>query len=215
ARSLADNGFFDAKHTVSFNNGKSVEVKTVKQLEDMIAKEKEAITKDKELRKKFAELEKLITKNANVRDFQAYLVNNETLLPHLANIEKFKEEIWKSYLKARIELYNDLLSKFQAAEARKQTIVEEATKQRTQWEKVIEIFNQRFFVPFKVSARNRVAVILGDEPILSVQFIFEDGKDNVTVEKATLLRALSQGEKKALYILNIIFEVERRRTTKQ
>jgi hypothetical protein len=215
AKSLAENGFFDAKHTVSFNNGKRVEITTVKQLEEMIAKEKEAITKDKELRKKFVELEKLITKNANVRDFQAYIVNNESLLPHLANVEKFKEEIWKSYLKVKIDLYNDLVGKFRAAAARKQEIVDEATKQRTEWERVMEIFNERFFVPFKLNAKNRVAVILGDEPMLSVEFIFEDGKDNAQVEKATLLKALSQGEKKALYILNIIFEVERRRTTKQ
>ena len=215
AKSLADNGFFNAKHTVSFNNGKKVEIKTKEQLEDLISKEKEAITKDKDLRKKFAELEKLITKNVNVRDFQAYIVNNEWLLPHLENIKKFKEEIWKSYLKVKFELYNDLVTKFQAAEAKRKKIVEEATKQRTQWERVIDIFNERFFVPFKLKPKNRVAVILGDEPILSLEFIFEDGKDNAQVEKATLLQALSQGEKKALYILNIIFEVETRRTNKQ
>jgi energy-coupling factor transporter ATP-binding protein EcfA2 len=215
AKSLADNGFFDAKHTVSFNNGKKVEINTLKQLEDMIAKEKEAITKDKDLRKKFAELEKLITKNATVRDFQAYLTSNETLLPHLANINTFKEDIWKSYLKVNSELLTDLINKNQAAADKEQKIIEQASKERTLWENVIELFNDRFFVPFKLIAKNREAVILGDEPILSLDFIFEDEGGQAQVERKTLLEALSQGEKKALYVLNIMFEVETRRKEKR
>lgn len=215
AKSLADNGFFDAKHSVSFNNGKREEINTLKQLEDLITKEKDAITKDKELKKKFAELEKLITKNATVRDFQAYLTSNETLLPHLANIATFKEDIWKSYLKIHSALFTDLLAKDQAAADKKQKIVDQATKERTLWEKVIDLFNERFVVPYKLRGKNREAVILGDETILSLEFIFEDADGQVPVERATLLQALSQGEKKALYVLNIMFEVETRRKTKQ
>jgi hypothetical protein len=215
AKSLADNGFFDAKHTVSFNNGKKVEINTLKQLEEMIAKEKDAITKDKDLKKKFAELEKLITKNATVRDFQTYLTSNETLLPHLANMATFKEDIWKSYLKMNSELLTDLIANDQAAADKEQKIVEQATKERTLWENVIELFNERFVVPYKLRAKNREAVILGDEPILSLEFIFEDEGGNAPVERGTLLQALSQGEKKALYVLNIMFEVETRRKEKR
>ena len=142
AKSLADNGFFDAKHTVSFNNGKKVEINTLKQLKKMIAKEKDAITKDKDLKKKFAELEKLITKNATVRDFQTYLTSNETLLPHLANMATFKEDIWKSYLKMIVSLQTDLIANDQAAADKEQKIVEQATKERTLWENVIELFNE-------------------------------------------------------------------------
>jgi ABC-type cobalamin/Fe3+-siderophores transport system ATPase subunit len=211
AKSLADNGFFDAKHTVNLNADEKLEITSQKQLEDLIAKEKEGITKDKELRKKFADIEKLLTKNANMRDFETYLAANELLLPKLANVEIFKEELWKSYIKARIDLYNDLITKYQAVEARKKEIEQEAGKQRTQWEKVIEIFNDRFFVPFKLTAKNRVSVILGGEPMLLLGFTFEDGTDSASVEKATLLQALSTGEKKALYVLNIIFEIEVRK----
>jgi hypothetical protein len=215
AKALADNGFFDAKHSVSFNNGKSVEIKTVKQLEEMIAKEKDAITKDKDLKKKFAEIEKLITKNATVRDFQTYLTTHETLLPHLNNINTFKEDIWKSYLKVHGDLLKDLVSKVQAAADKTKKIVEQAAKEKTLWEDVIDLFNERFFVPYKLRAKNREAVILGDEPILSLEFIFEDAGDHVPVERTTLLEALSQGEKKALYVLNIMFEVETRRKEKR
>lgn len=211
AKSLADNGFFDAKHTVSLNANENLEITSQSQLEELISKEKEGISNDKELRKKFAEIDKLINKNANVRDFEAYLAEHEAILPKLANIESFKEELWKSFIKAQIALYLDLLQKFDAAEARKKEIEQEAGKQRTQWERVIEIFNERFFVPFKLTAKNRISVILGGEPMLTLGFTFEDGSDSASVEKATLLQVLSTGEKKALYVLNVIFETEVRK----
>lgn len=215
AKSLAENGFFDAKHTVYLNAEDKLEITSKKQLEELIEKEKEGISSDKELRKKFADIEKLIQKNVNVRGFEAYLAEHEEILSELANIESFKEKIWKSYFKERFELYKDLIDKYQATEKRKGEIEEEASKQRTQWESVIEIFNSRFFVPFKLSAKNRVSVILGQEPMLSLAFTFEDGFDQTPVEKTALLQALSTGEKRAFYILNIIFEVEARKKTQQ
>jgi len=215
AKSLAENGFFDAKHTVNLNAEEKLEITSQKQLEELIAKEKEGISNDKDLRKKFADIEKLITKNVNVRGFEAYLVDHEEILSELANIESFREKIWKSYFKARFELYKDLIEKYQAAEKRKKEIEEEASKQRTQWESVIEIFNSRFFVPFKLTAKNRVSVILGQEPMLILAFTFEDGVDQIPVEKAALMQVLSTGEKRAFYVLNIIFEVEARKKVNQ
>ncbi len=177
AKSLADNGFFDAKHTVNLNADEKMEITSQKQLEELIAKEKERISSDKDLRKKFADIEKLIWKNVNVRDFEAYLADHEEILSELANIESFREKMWKSYFKERFELYKDLIDKYQAAEKRKEEIEEEARKQRTQWESVIDIFNSRFFVPFKLSAENRVSVMLGQEQMLRLAFTFEDGAD--------------------------------------
>lgn len=215
AKSLAENGFFDAKHTVNLNATDKLEITSQEQLEELIAEEKEKLSKDKDLRKKFAEIEKLLSKNVSVRDFESYLAQHEELLPKLANIESFKEEVWKSYFKTRSDFYLDLIEKYQTAETRKNEIEKEASKQRTQWEQVIEIFNERFFVPFKLTAKNRISVILGEEPMLSLGFTFEDGAETTDVEKSTLMQALSTGEKKALYILNVIFEVEARIKAKQ
>jgi hypothetical protein len=215
AKSLADNGFFDAKHTVSLNAETKTEITSEKELEDLIAKEKDGISNDKELKKKFAEIEKQISKNISLRDFDAYLQQHDDILPKLENIEKFKEELWKSYLLARIDAYKDLVEKYQTAEKRKKEIEAAAAQQRTQWETVIQIFNDRFFVPFKLTAKNRTAVILGQEPLLTLGFTFEDGAEKAPIERAALLQVLSTGEKKALYVLNIIFEIEARKKAQQ
>jgi ABC-type Mn2+/Zn2+ transport system ATPase subunit len=215
AKNLADNGFFEAKHTVSLTGKKNKVISSRKELEELIQAERDTITNDEALRRRFQELEIMMNKNIDLRDFHAYLLENLDLLPHLANIGKLKEDIWKSYFKAQFESYIDLVEKYQAADKRKREIEAAARAQRTQWEDVIDIFNNRFHVPFRLEVNNRTAVVLGQEPIMLLEFIFEDGKDEASVQREELLRVLSMGEKKALYVLNIIFEVEVRRKATQ
>jgi hypothetical protein len=215
AKTLADNGFFDAQHTITLHAARNREVTTQEELEELIKKEFDNITKDSSLRKTFENIKKALEKNVTVRAFKDYICDNEFLLPHLANIEDLREKIWKSYFKVHESLYNDALDQFRRVKSRRAEIEEAARKERTQWEAAIDLFNDRFFVPFKLEARNKAAVALGHNPMLDLSYTFTDGADQAPVEKDTLLKALSQGEKKALYILNIIFEIEVRRGAKQ
>lgn len=215
AKQLADNGFFAAKHSVNFNAGEKKEITTQKELEDLITKEKEAISNDRELRKKFSEIEKMIHKNTTLREFEAYLLNHEELLPKFANMAEFRQEVWKSYIESRFELYKALMARYQEADARRKEIEERARQERTQWEEVIGIFNDRFFVPFKLEVSNRVNVILGQHDLLKLGFIFCDGAEQAPIDRESLLQTLSTGEKKALYVLNILFEIEARKKAGQ
>lgn len=103
------------------------------------------------------------------------------------------------------------MARFDAAAERRKEIEEEARNQRTQWERVIAIFNDRFVVPFKLEARNRTQVMLGQEAIIDLGFTYVDGADSIEVGKPVLLKSLSTGERKALYVLNVIFEIEARK----
>jgi hypothetical protein len=145
-----------------------------------------------------------------LREFCRYLQENEPLLSKMNNLDKFKEDILKSYLKVHHKLYLELMAKYDAAAKRIKAIHEEARRQRTQWEEVISIFNERFFVPFELEARNRIEVMLGDAEIIDLGFTYKDGADSIKVEKSDLMKVLSTGERKALYVLNVIFEVQRR-----
>jgi hypothetical protein len=72
AKSLADNGFFDALHTVNLKSSGSVlEIKTQKELEGVIAKEKETILKDAQLRKGFDTVARVLNKMLNCVNFVA------------------------------------------------------------------------------------------------------------------------------------------------
>ena len=45
---------------------------------------------------------------------------------------------------------------------------------------------------------------------MELGFTYDDGEDSTEIQRDELLNYLSSGEKKAFYILNVIFEVERR-----
>jgi hypothetical protein len=151
AKSLADNGFFDAMHTVTLkSSGVPLEINTQKELEGVIAREKEAIIKDTQLRKTFDVVARELNRNAELRELCHYLQENEPILSRMNNLEKFREDILKSYLKVHYESYLELMATYDAAAKRIKAIHEEARKQRTQWEEVIGIFNDRFFVPFEL-----------------------------------------------------------------
>jgi hypothetical protein len=215
AKSLSDNGFFNAKHSVNLNAGQAKEIKTRKELEAVIEEEKNKITDDSVLKKKFQNIEDKLNKNLSLRQFHTYLVDNRGILPNLANIDLFREDVWKSYFKANFVLYCDVLDKYHAFEEKLVEIRTAAADQRTQWETVVGIFNHRFHVPFKLNIKNREAVILGQEPIPILGFSYIDGEEKVQLERPELLRILSMGEKKAFYVLNIIFEMEARKHSKQ
>lgn len=216
AKALADNGFFKAKHTITLRSNSVLnEITSPKQLEELVNKELQKLAEDPELLKTFGEIKKLFEKNVTVRDFHTYISNNEKLLPHLSNMDLFKENVWKSYFKANEPLYDDLMAKHSQARSRRKEIEEQARREQTQWEAAIDLFNDRFFVPFRLEAKNKIDVCLGKAPILDLGYTFNDATDSAPVTRDTLLKSLSQGERKALYILNIIFEIEVRRQAGQ
>lgn len=221
AKTLKTHGFFDAQHSVKFNPssaGESVEITSLDQLTAIVAQEKDRITSDSALKGTFAAIEKQLDKNVDMREFRNFLSENQILLPRLDNVHSLKEDVWKSYCRTHRELYKDLITKYRETIQRKCEIEAKAKEQRTEWERVIDIFNERFFVPFRLELENREAVIVGHDPMPRLGFIFREeieGGEEVRVGRETLMRTLSQGERKALYILNIIFEVEARQRSEQ
>lgn len=215
AKSLAKNGFFDAKHSINLKSNKSIEIHTQKELETVIAKEKEAILTDKELRKQFDKMATVLEKNETLRDFQSYMMNQPELLSQMSNVNKLKQNIWKSCLKVKYDLYEELIEEHERAQKRQREIEAEAEAQRTQWEEVIQIFNERFIVPFKLDVKNRLPVMLGNESIIKLGFTYQDGPENTSIQKEELLKCLSTGEKRAFYLLNVIFEIEVRKKMNQ
>ena len=119
-------------------------------------------------------------------------------MSQLSNAKKFRENVLKSYLKICFEMYAELMKEYGAAKARKKEIQAEAEKQRSQWETVLRLFNDRFVVPFTLEAQNRTAVMLGDDTVITLGFTYHDGNDTRAIPKSSLLEALSTGEKKAL-----------------
>lgn len=213
AKNLMDNGFFDAKHSISLNSkwNKSEIVHTKEDLERVIEEEKNTILNNPDLVKAFENIDKVLNKNEDLRNFREYLSKNEKIIVELENLGSLKQKLWISYLKTHKDQYKSFLTEYQSGKDKLDEIIEQAKAERTYWVDVINIFNKRFSVPFIVNIKNQDDVILKREAP-SINFTFKDIDGEATsIEKTELLNALSSGEKRALYILNIIFEVEARK----
>jgi energy-coupling factor transporter ATP-binding protein EcfA2 len=213
AKSLNEHGFFKAKHVVRLKsrNGESREVTNEEELTKIIAEEKAEILKDPKLSKEFSSFAKKCERNVELRRFVDYLQQNPTWLAELQDTEKFKSEIWKSYLKTHSHLFFDFLDKFESAEEKLAELRAAALTEKTRWEYVLGVFNDRFYVPFTVTAKNKADACLGSQSHVDYELNFTDGPKPVEVKREHLLDVLSTGQKKAYYILNILFDLYSRR----
>ncbi|PZE55678.1 phage infection protein [Curtobacterium sp. MCLR17_044] len=212
SKSLVSHGYFKAKHSLLLaGEYEPHEISSENELTTLIIEEKRRIHEDPDLAAGLERLGKALNANQATRDFFKFISGRPELLVEFENIDRFKEKLWVSYFKIHDELFGEAVRLHKSSRERRREILKTAAAERTQWEEVIEQFNDRFDVPFKLIPKNRVQVMLAQEPFLTVDFEFEDGGGSTQVDREHLLQVLSTGEKKALYILNILFEVEARR----
>lgn len=215
SKNLQSNGFFDANHTLNISNGSErLEVTSAKELEALVVAEKQRILGDKELSAKFDDVDKQLQKNAELKKFREYLTGHPEILAELGDFNGFRKKLWNSYF----NVAQPALNLFAAAYASAKDVIAEtahqAQEEKTKWAAVVSQFNERFYVPFKLVIQNQQDVILkGETP--KVTFEFQDGQGTCGVEEDKLLQVLSQGEKRALYILNVLFEIQARRESNQ
>lgn len=208
-KTLKDSGFFGAKHSVSLFNGKTRdEYQTCEELEKKILSEKQKIFSDKTLEKKFDAIDKKLS-NAELRALRDYLYDNQELLVELGDIDLLKKNIYIAYLNKIKEIVKDLGKIYKGKKEVIDCAINRAKEERTEWEEVVELFKSRFCVPFSVVIENQEDVIL-KESSPRLKFLFVDGEEKKEVENNSLLEVLSQGEKRALYLMNILFEINGR-----
>lgn len=209
AKNLKDNGWFKGGHTVSLktSNG-TIEIIDEIELSAHIAQEKERILSDQTLGEMFAKVDNKLNTKA-LRVFRDYLLEHPYLVPELQNINTLKRRVWIAYLTTMKSEYSELLNEYDSSQERLKEIIGKADAERTRWETVIDLFNKRFWVPFEVRVKNKADAVLGIEGP-QIEFVFKDadGEPNKQIASEQLSQVLSNGERRALYILNIIFEVE-------
>ncbi len=131
-------------------------------------------------------------------------------MTELLNYDSFREKVLFSYLKQFIQNVRSLVELYREKKPEIEEIIKQANKDQKEWESVIEIFNQRFLVPFKVKLQNQKDILLNKDAA-QFRFIFSDDNQDMNVQKEDLQKHLSGGEKRALYILQILFEIEARK----
>ena len=129
------------------------------------------------------------------------------------NRVQFRKELWTYYVQnsADATAYLDL---YAASKDEIKSIEAAAAQAAPRWVETVRLFNDRFVgMPFTLSVANQTQAALGKENA-RLKFTCKDGADTVEWSRAEI-RTLSQGEKRALYLLNFIFEVEARKLANQ
>src|SRR3989339_135237 len=211
-KSIEDNSFFEAGHSINLSDDSKI--KSAEDLKELLESEIKKIIDDEKLKKIFDTIDKAIGQNVELRAFKKVIESDNSLLVHLKDYELFKKNVWLGYLSQIKNDIKTLLDFYTAKKEELSKIIKQAGDTATEWESAADEFNGRFTsLPFKIRIKNKEDVILKTNAPVS-EFIFNDSeKKNVNREE--LLRVLSQGERRALYILNIIFEIRARKKANQ
>jgi len=200
AKNLKSNGWFEGGHSVNLRHGELLrEITTENDLAEAIDSEKQKILQDPKLSELFQKVDSKFT-TVELRKFRDYLIKNPFVVSELNDIDSFKQKLIISYIGENSDSYFELINEFDRSQDEIKTILNEADKERTQWEFVIDQFNSRFSVPFEVRIENKGDAIL-NEKTPQIAFYVKDNKDISPrkIDRSVLDMGLSTGKKSTLH----------------
>jgi len=210
AEAVSGDAFFKAGHKITLKNSRPIS--TSEEFNNLINEQINKVVNNPELRKQFDKIDKAL-RPKNIQPLREIIDSDKSLLLELLNYDEFQKNYWKSHISRiheEIKTLNELYSqKKKGIEA----IITEANNESDEWKSTIETFKRRFVgLPFEIEVSNTKDSVLGlNKPELGIQFIDCDTGEKKVVERDFLSEnILSQGEKRAFYLLNIIFEIRAR-----
>ena len=214
-KSVGDNRYFLAGHKFELGGEEPLAISSKKEMEDTIKAEMERILTDDVIKQLFTTLDDKLQKNDKLKGFKEVIQSNPELIPELLDYDNFQKKILRGYLRRSETELNALTAIYTAHKDELKDIVRRANEERSQWESVIGVFRDRFFVPFTLDLKNKSDILLSAQTP-ELQFLYQDGNDEpIEQESKKLIAHLSTGEKKAFFILQNIFELEARRSSGQ
>lgn len=205
-KNLDKDHYFSSGNTITLK-GQSAS-SNIEDVNNIILGVEDAVSKTASL----AALEKMLS-DAGGMLLKEVIENYPEVVPYLKKnkLETLRRCLWQSYLKKENQLFTELKLEYAALSS----LIESVTIDGTQWKKALDTFNERFSVPFEMQITNLKGSIIG-ESVPHVEFKFEKDDYTKSIDRNHLEEAntLSQGEKRALYLLNIIFDIQRLNATR-
>lgn len=205
--SLEGDEYFETGHKLLLKT--HGEIQKAEDFSRLLNKEIERIFNDDKLRELFKEIEKKLDKTKTLRTFKKVITQkkNGHILMKLVNYDDFKREVWFGFLKQIAPSVEALVDLYKSKEKDLERIIQKAKDGQSAWEAAISEFENRFSnLPFKISISNKADAVLNNQTP-AIDFSFQ-GKP---VERKTMVdNILSQGERRAFYLLNVIFEIKSR-----
>lgn len=209
-KSFKKHDLFKNNHKIVLQNGR--EIKSASEWNNVINEQLDKIYSNPEIGKSLQDLKKKLVGNDSVRTLREIILANREILIYFNDIEKLKTLLWVNYLNNLEKDFSAYFSKINSYSSQIKTLYESVEKQAKRWQIIVNEFNRRFKVPFEVKISNKANFLLKDEaPNLYFTYTRCKGtpeEENADFGKDDLMKALSMGEKRAMYLLYILFDIE-------
>ena len=216
SKSLASHNIFAARHKILLRDGTQVE--SLDEWRSLVQAQLNELYQAPALARTFEKLKKLFSKNADSIKVRDIIVAHREIIPFLRDVPSLKLQTWFNCFSRLDRPFDEYYQIVTAFTERIRVLYEQASAQSARWAEVVEEFNRRFRVPFKVKIMNKSNFILKDEaPNIEFEYFRGHGEQQETAELKTdeLKDYLSMGERRALYLLYILFDLERLRKQAQ
>ena len=209
-KSFKKHDLFKNNHKIVLQNG--IEIKSLKEWNNVIDEQLNKIYSTPEIGKALQDLKKKLTGNDSVRTLREIILSNKEILIYFSDVEKLKKILWVNYLNNLEKNFSVYFSKVTSFSSEIKKLYESAEKQAERWQRVVDEFNRRFRVPFEVKISNKANFLLKDEAP-NLYFTYTrcrgtDEEEKADFGKDELMKSLSMGEKRAMYLLYILFDIE-------
>ena len=207
ATELEKSKFFDAGHNLILHNREDGSERTITSCRDfraVIDGEIERADSNPVVVEHFKTADEKLGKAIAVKKFKDLIGSDSGLASAMGDPAGVK----LAYLVHAVRLHKEDVKQYLADRAsylqRMEGFKRELSKERSDWDDAVQTFQNRFQLPVRPYVRNRPNVVLGSsEPVIAFKY------QGSNVDNGVLMENLSEGEKKALYMLSVIFEVER------
>lgn len=209
-KELTKHNLFKAQHTIQLKDGVTV-IHSLDEWNAVVDEQLERIYATPELSSVFQKLKKLLTANENVSRLRDIIIAHREIIPALRDINTLKVQTWLDCFSKLDVPFIDYYNRISQYTVQIRALYEQAATQSARWQTVVNEFNRRFRVPFEVRIENKANFLLKDEaPNLSFKYTRGGtAPQSAMLKKDDLMVSLSTGEKRALYLLYILFDLER------
>ncbi len=203
-KEIKSDGFFEAGHAIKLC-GKDELITSCEDFEKIYQEQLNIIYNDDETKKDVEDLLSKINKNKATREIRGFISNPE-ILTQMNDFNKFSLKILSGCLQSLETEIKETAKLINNSDEAINKLMNEAESERTKWEEICSIFNDRFIVPFEISIKNRFNSIIGKNyPAFKIKY--KKNNSEKVINEELLKKTLSTGEVRALTILHFLFDL--------
>lgn len=140
---------------------------------------------------------------------------NSYIRSKIGDLESLRREYLLYFIKSENVLASEFNSLYEQKRAGLLDIIRIINENTQLWNKVVKDFNSRFRVPYHLQIENKAEALLNQD-FLRIKYLKTKGEGNIEYKnKEHFLNFISNGEKRAYYLLLNLFEIEKRKKSKE